>query len=223
MIRSVYISKTIEDVLLLRDFCQQNGISLTTISQISFRSLTFNIHKPFDVIFFSSPRSVEYFLQFISIPIEIKIACVGSGTAKHLEAMGYAIDFFGKTPGAPVQTAKEFASWLGEQRVLFPESDNGLGSMQQFLSPEQYEVISVYSTLYEPAIIAPHDVYVFSSPSNVESFLTVNKVPDGLVIAWGKSTESILRKYGINASYTLSTSSVVELLELLKEKWSLIN
>jgi uroporphyrinogen-III synthase len=212
---SLYISRNIQDVRLLERYCLIHNIHLTAISQIFFEKLDFVVKHPFDVVFFSSPRSIDFFINAYPLPNEIKIACVGDGTANHLKKMGYSIDFCGMNPGLPDLNARDFADWLGNRHVLFPLSDRSKEHMLTFVSPKQLEKIRVYKTKFESVYIPNHDVYIFSSPSNVNSFLERNKIPQGDIIAWGKSTEEALVNHGIQVRHTLKTSSETELINYL--------
>jgi uroporphyrinogen-III synthase len=60
-------------------------------------------------------------------------------------------------------------------------------------------------------------IYIFTSPSNLDSFLTINKIADeAKVIVWGESTENRLLKKGIIADFVLAKSKFAELIEVLK-------
>lgn len=221
MIQSIYITRAIGDVLQLRNFCIEHGIKLTALSQISFAKNKFIVRKPYEVVLFTSPRSAAFFFNFQSIPAHVKIACVGPGTASYLEKKGFVVDFTGPVPGDPVQNARYFADWLGIRSVLFPQSNLGMSSMSKFLSPAQFEHVQVYSTEFHSEIIPPHEVYIFTSPSNVESFLVKNQRPEGKIIAWGKSTEQALMANDVNVSYTLSTSAENEVINYLVSRYAI--
>lgn len=215
MISSIYISRAPEDVPGLLSFCEDRKIVLTAISLIRFEALPFIIKHSFDVVFFSSPRSVDYFLDHHVLLSETQIACVGKGTAESIKARGLNPDFIGPFPGEPTKNALSLAHWLGNRRILFPVSEISMGSMVEFIPEQQIEVLTVYRTIPIPASIPDHDVYVFSSPSNVESYLMTNNSPKGKVFAWGRSTQKALKKHSIDVVHTLETSDETELITIL--------
>jgi uroporphyrinogen-III synthase len=201
---------------MLDAFCRKYSISLTALSQISFVSVDFKIQNPFDVVFFASPRSAEFFLTRQSLPLHTKCACVGKGTATFLEKNGFSVDFTGTKPGNPLRNARDFALWLGPRRVLFPHSNLALGNMRQFISPEQLECVQVYTTEFQSEVIQPHDLYIFTSPSNVEGFLVKNPPPIGEIIAWGESTRNALLANDIAVSHTLLSSHENEVIDYIE-------
>lgn len=78
--------------------------------------------------------------------------------------------------------------------VLFPVSDISLKNVQSFLSPKQVKTSVVYSTTSNKQNIKKHDVYIFSSPSNVNSFFNHNQIAsEAKVIAIGESTLAALK------------------------------
>lgn len=191
---------------------------MTAKAQISFVALDFRIQKPFDVVFFASPRSAEYFFMRQSLPPRSKCACVGPGTAAFLERKGISVAFTGSTPGNPLQNSKDFALWLGSRRVLFPQSNLGTDSMRQFIPEDQVECVQVYNTELQSEPIALHDLYIFTSPSNVEGFLLKNSIPVGEIMAWGQSTKKALLTGKIPVSYTLMSSHENEVIEYLRNQ-----
>jgi len=216
LIRSVYITREPEAVPHLRLFCEKNGIKLTAISQIAFTPCDFQVEQPFEVVFFSSPRSVDFFLKAHILESNVAVACVGKGTASYLEKKGIAAAFIGENPGNPAQNALDFATWLGKRSVLFPVSSISKGSMLQAHSPDQVQQIVVYETHLTPVEISENEVYVFTSPSNVHSFLLKNEIHGAKIIAWGKSTEKELLKNHLQATSVLQSSAEQELISLLE-------
>jgi uroporphyrinogen-III synthase len=124
-------------------------------------------------------------------------------------------DFIGSSPGEPSKNAKELADWLGNRRILFPVSEISKGSLTEFIPSSQAETVLVYSTKPAPVTIAQQDVYIFSSPSNVDSFLLQNPTPTGVIVAWGKSTKRSLKEHSIFPSVTLLRSEESELISHL--------
>jgi len=173
------------------------GFHLIQQSLLSFSAVESLPTKPYDIVFFSSPRAYTFGKQFI-LP-ETKVACVSIGTAKHST---HPIDWCGNSPGKPTQTAQDFKQWVGERRVLFPVSSRSLRSISSVFPPAQIECLTVYKTILNPRDVEACAVYIFTSPSNAEAFLVQNTIPRGAkVIAKGESTQEFLQQHGIESTY----------------------
>jgi uroporphyrinogen-III synthase len=78
--------------------------------------------------------------------------------------------------------------------------------------------VVVYETVNTPEKIDVSQIYVFTSPSNVEAFLSQNALPgDAVVIAWGKTTEKRMLEQGMRPTFVLETSSLRELEQVLRK------
>lgn len=191
--------------------------SLQAESLIRFEALPFKILGKPDIVCFSSPRGVLFYFKNPINSDTIQYACVGPSTAAKVSDFGHSVVFIGSDPGDPEKTSKEFAAWVGERTVLFPESDRSIGSLSKGLPTKQVMRIPVYKTVLHSQIIPQKDIYVFTSPSNAKSFLLKNKLPQKKsVIAWGKTTEHYLLQEKIEVEYTLSSSGENELVAYLE-------
>lgn len=212
MLKRVFISRELEDCGNLPLIFLNNNIELVAESLISFESIPFNDQKGYDVIFFSSFRSADFFLSQTTITNEIQIACVGSETARKLTQIGFRPAFIGENSGDPQQVAQDFKNWLGNRIVLFPHSDQSLHSIANLLQDSKIIKLMVYKTLPISFSITPCDLYIFSSPSNVKSFFSINKIEEkSKVIAWGKSTAKELIQNKIPVMNILQTGTLEEL------------
>jgi uroporphyrinogen-III synthase len=173
------------------------GFHLIQQSLLSFSAVDGLPTRPYDIVFFSSPRAYAFGQPFI-LP-KTKVACVSIGTAKH---SAHPIDWCGNSPSEPTQTALDFKQWVGERRVLFPISSRSLGSISSVFPPTQIECLTVYKTILNPRVVEACAVYIFTSPSNAEAFLLQNTIPSGAkVIAKGASTQEFLQQHGIESTY----------------------
>lgn len=203
----------------LQKFCLENGVVLTDQSLISFEKIPFELDQTFEVVFFSSPRSVEYFFSENYINSDCKIACVGRGTANALNAKNIIPDFIGENSSDPEMVGMEFVHWLGERKALFPVSKRSNNTIFSCVPLNQRIKIICYDTILTPQQIEPHDWYVFTSPSNVASFLLKNAIPPSAqTIAWGKTTAAYMRSQSIEPNFVLQESSEEALVALLSEK-----
>ena len=111
----------------------------------------------------------------------------------------------------------DFQKWLGNRTVLYVGSNLAQKNVLLNLPHNQWQFIQVYETNYESNQIPTCSIYIFSSPSNVDSFFRENKIPtDSRVIAWGDTTAQALEERKINVAYTLQTSKEKEIIEYLK-------
>lgn len=216
LIKSLFISKDKNEVPELIEFCESNSIQLIAHSLIKFKAIPFIIDKPFDVIFFGSIRAAEFFLKQEQISDHVQIACIGKTTAKKLEELGLKISFVGEKSGIPEDVAKEFKSWLGDRTVLIPLSFISNRSISSQINKENCTEIIVYDTFSECKSIDVCESYVFTSPSNFNSFLECNSIPKGNIIAWGETTRKAIEKANLSTKKTLEYSTIQELLNYLQ-------
>ena len=201
----------------LLSFCENAGWELTQQPLIRFEKLPFTLPKNFDVVFFSSPRSVDYFFSENEINSLYKIACIGSGTAALIQAKNLIPDFVGKHSGNPEEVGKEFSLWLGNRTVLFPLAKHSNETIVKTISDNQKMVVRCYETKLVEQEVNWHDIYVFTSPSNVVSFLKSNTFPKSAqLIAWGTTTANKMRESGLEPTVVLKESSESALVEVLR-------
>jgi uroporphyrinogen-III synthase len=216
MPKSIFISKNLQDTEALQLFCEENGLSLTAESLLRFNPREFRVEQEFDVVFFSSPRSLTFFLSKHSLSPTDSIACTGVKTKNVAESFGLKVDFFG-TSSNPVEVAQQFKEWLGSRRVLFPLSNISKKTISSVISENHKEEVVVYETEFIDKKIGAHDMYVFSSPSNAEAFLiSGNEIGNAEVVSWGTSTKKALDKKGVR-SHVMNEPTLECLIETIKE------
>ena len=215
MNKSIFISKDLSEVTILQQFCLANNINLIAHSLIRFEAIPFQVNQTYDVLFISSIRAAEFFLKTEKIKPETVIACIGQITARKLEELGLKITFVGEKSGKPIEVAEEFKKWLGNRTVLIPQSNISKRTIGSLLPSSQCIEPIVYKTVSDCEVIPACETYVFTSPSNVDSFMECNESPQGKVIAWGETTKKCIEEKGITVSNTLQTSGMEELIKLL--------
>ncbi|MFN5415445.1 MAG: uroporphyrinogen-III synthase [Flavobacteriia bacterium] len=214
-IASVFISKKLEEVSLLSAFCEENKLELEAKSFITFEEIKEDINPNFDIYFFGSKNAFDFFLKR-NISLENKqIAVIGESTQKHIETLGYEVTFYGKEAGSPQLVAEEISHWLKGRKITFFQSDISKRSIASYLPENQKEEFVIYRTRSLcQKLNKSFDLYVFTSPSNVKSFLEQNVLPnEAKVISWGKSTDAVLKENNIPTFYSLKKASLDELLE----------
>ena len=216
MSKRLFITKNENEVAGLKESLTSQGKTLLAHSFLQFEPIDFEITQDYDILFFSSPRSVVFFKYNHTIPESKVLACVGGKTAELLIQMGFNVAFVGAHSGKVKDVAKSFKGWAGNRRVLFPSSDISLKSVSSLFKDTQKIEVAVYKTKIVSRAIQDCDTYIFTSPSNAEGFLEVNKLPDGVtIISWGQSTRAYLQKKGIKSTHTLSDSSIEGLIKIL--------
>ena len=137
--KSLYITRDLDDLFILQQYCSFGQIDLHAQSQITFEEVPFSIEKPFEVVFFSSVRAGRFFLRNYEGPLStLAFACIGEETAKR-----FNIDFafVGKEAGNPEKVAEKFKNWLGEKRLLIPHSSLSQKTIASIIPSSQCESI----------------------------------------------------------------------------------
>lgn len=157
----------------------------------------FELGERFSWIFFTSAHGAEFFLKQRNIPIEVKVACTGAGTAKRLAEMGCEPSFTGVGNNTE-NVALEFQKRLSaNDKVLFPISDISLRRIQKNLPGEISEDVVVYKTVEAQPNQVPHaEIGIFTSPSNVHALKNKADFPKKL-IAIGPTTQAALKERGL--------------------------
>ncbi len=213
----LFISKTPEDCQWLEPLCEERKWKLDAQSLIDFSEMPFEIPTETDVIFFSSKNGVRYFLEQAEIPANVVTACVGKETARVLRKANIEPAFIGENSGDPISVGKEFLKFLGGKQVFFPTSNASLHSIANSIPENQKSTASIYETKIVSHKIETADLYIFSSPSNVEGFFKENTIPENArIIAWGYVTEKALMDRDFFPEYVLETGQKEELLNYLQ-------
>jgi uroporphyrinogen-III synthase len=217
MKKRIFISKNSDDCEPLVHYCNQNKLYLTAQSLIEFEAIPFKIESNFDIVFFSSIRSAQFYFEKAAKKSTIIYACIGETTKSKLIMLGIECEFVGKEAGNPKKIAEEFKNWVKNRIVFFPQSNLSLGTFSTILPENQVIKQVVYKTKLKEIEISDCQFYVFTSPSNLDAFLTINEISiDSKIIVWGKSTLAHAQLKGINVDFVLKKSNIDELLNLLQ-------
>lgn len=189
----VFLSRSDEHYPTLKQHLAEGRHELIAQSLIHIEYLDYDFPLELDWVFFNSRNSVEsYFAQ--GKQDQLKYAALGSGTAETVRKYG-TVDFVGNEKDI-LKSARAFGVLLGDERVLFPSSTIGLRTVQNELPPNQVVDVFSYQTSLRPIQIPECEIYVFSSPSNVESFASMNSFPlSCTVLVPGQKTKLAVEKY----------------------------
>lgn len=219
MIRSILITKSRDDKGALYDYCISHNIAIQYHSFLTFKQIELPEIPTSNVLFFSSKRAVDYFLQQAEISENTSVACIGESTKQYLNAKGIEVNFVGSNPGQPESVSKELAKWLGGKSCSIVLAKESKKSILKHLNSSKSNYCIVYKTIINSKKMeGTFDYIVFTSPSNVDGYLKENKIQETTrIIAWGETTKRYLMEKQFNVWKTLLSASEKEIVELLIE------
>lgn len=219
-VTNVLITRDIEpDHYLINKLASQN-IQLDGVSFVAFEAVHFQEIPQTDWIFFYSKNGVKYFFTQPNdneLLKNVKLAAIGKATADALLLMGRTADFVGE--GQPDQVAKEFLQLAKRQSVLFPRAVNSNNSIRKQIEEacNCYDLI-VYKNNIKPQLITKqYEIIVFTSPLNVEGFLSSNQIKqESKLISIGPSTTEKLKEFNFTKVIESPTPEMASLIKLLQ-------
>jgi len=219
VIRSILITKSRDDKGALYDYCISHNIAIQYHSFLTFKQIELPEIPTSNVLFFSSKRAVDYFLQQAEISENTSVACIGESTKQYLNAKGIEVNFVGSNPGQPESVSKELAKWLGGKSCSIVLAKESKKSILKHLNSSKSNYCIVYKTIINSKKMeGTFDYIVFTSPSNVDGYLKENKIQETTrIIAWGETTKRYLMEKQFNVWKTLLSASEKEIVELLIE------
>ncbi len=177
---------------------KKGEILLKGYSLLEFSSMHFDTIPDSDWIFFYSKNAVKFFSKKIDrSTIQRPCACMGIGTAKFAQELGWNVEFVGK--GSPHEIALTFLGKAKNKRVLFPRALHSKKSIQTLLENEiTFLDLVVYENKKKKKFPHPHaDFLIFTSPLNVEAYLDLYPLKDESIMAIGTTTEQKLLEYSL--------------------------
>ncbi len=196
---SVFISRDDRRDDYLKTVLVANGFTFSGKALIETTPIIFNNLPDCAWVFFSSKQAVKYFFEQNPKLDEQKYAAVGKATAEAIRRYGKRADFIGASTDTKM-IGKQFASKVGDSKVLFPQAKGSMRSIQkQFVKREQVVDLPVYETIRKNDGDVPEaEILVFTSPSNVEAWFERFKIRrDQKVVAMGDATANALKQYHV--------------------------
>lgn len=194
---NLFISRNLGPESYIANIAKEQGWNLTDLALI--KQIPVFPEDPLpdsDYLFFTSPTSVSIFLKTFGTP-DRPVCTMGKGTSK---ALPPDIRPLFEGTGSSQKVAEDFSLFALNKIVLFPIGNESVRTIQKALRPEQCREYVLYKTLPKHFVLPPQDLYVFTSPSNVKSFLDVNPpLIKAKVIALGQKTAEELNKNGISS------------------------
>lgn len=202
-IKNVFISKKLEEESYFKRLMKRLNWNIIDEPFIETRPLSINPIPDCDWVFFNSKNAVKYFLEAAKqqkLDLNTNhLACISTVTAAFLEKYGFTPHFVGQGNDV-TKIGEQFSLVCKNQRVLFPCSSISLGSIEKLIEPVAQVIhFPVYENIEKPkAISLSFDYLIFTSPSNVRSYLRFNTITAfAKIIALGESTKQELLKYNI--------------------------
>ncbi len=137
--KTVFITRHLTESSIFKKQLEHAGLKVYGKSLIQFSAVPFYEIPKVDWIFFYSKNGVKYFFERVEqsdlkIAENVKWAAIGPETAKALASEYREPDFIGSGNGE--QTAFSFVKIAKGQKVLFPQAESSLQSIQQSLEKE---------------------------------------------------------------------------------------
>lgn len=198
---------------------KDEGHIVTGVSCIETQTIFIQEVPAADWTFFSSAKGVKHFLE--QHPVTSRyIGVMGEGTQKALENYGHQADFIGQSsdPALVGQALKQHLK--PNQKILFPVSEISKRSIASQLTEQEIIHLPTYITLPLSISIDAQDIYIFTSPSNIDGFLISQNLPDAHYIVYGPTTGNYLKQKGVKNLSILEQVSSDLLLRTIKEKSS---
>ncbi len=214
----ILITKDISREDSLFNFAAAQSLELLTLPFIRLKKIETTQPHERKILFFGSKNGFDFYRENFDLQQDSLLACIGAATKKHIENLGFTVDFTGEKSGDPEAVSQELASWLDGRRLTFVFSDQSTKSVTKALPKNQFDELIVYQTIAEvQQLDATPSIIVFTSPSNVRSYLLQYEIqPETHLIAWGKSTRRTLAEQGFEPHNTLNKSTPEELMQYLR-------
>ena len=197
---------------------------------------------PFDWIFFTSRNAVQIFRDKLcqhglELPTNIRIAAIGSATARVAAALGFTVHFTARAKSATAFAEQFVQTQPQAKHVLYPASVLAQSQMESVLSAKGITVtrIDLYTT--RPAVTASQarnvlcnhpDFIVFFSPSAVEAFWgAISQNPKPAIgaarcVAIGETTAAALQRHGLAQPLVAETPSGAAVINCLLQQVQLL-
>jgi len=204
--KKILITKTLNESNLLKKMAQRLQWTIIDKPFIQTRPLIISEIPNTDWIFFNSKNAVKYFIENSLTNKEIlknkKVGCIGLSTANFLEQYNITPDFIGQSTDIE-KVALEFLKVCQQQSVLFPSSKISNKSIGKIIEKNCNVIyLPIYETIeLQEKLRNSLDIIVFTSPSNVRSFLKNNTISEKTkILAMGESTKNELLQHSIPPS-----------------------
>lgn len=220
MLKHLLITRDARPLSSLAEYAKLRNLRITETSFIDTTAVPGHEIPPCQWLFFSSPRGAMAFFGAYSDQLrgDEKVAVLGPATAKVLTEQGVLCDFIGDVDASPEETAEAFAKVLGDETVLFPISQISRKSVSQLLASNQVIELVAYTTTPLHKKVDDADIYLITSPSNLEGYLLENSFPEHAeIICYGNTTDDAIQKLGLsNPTHNIHSTDEKKVIDCLE-------
>jgi uroporphyrinogen-III synthase len=215
--KKVFISRNPEDAQLFTKILNAFGCDVVAESFITCKAIASNLPdtQP-DWLFFTSRNSVTFGKHVLESYPNVKIGAIGQSTARSILSLGYSCEFIGDDQLSTDEIGQVFSN-LAKGNVFFVEASNGNKTIQKHNQGNYSSYsIAVYETQKRIVERKPEaDIYAFTSPSNVKSFIEQYGLPEGNVFAIGTKTGETLKKFGLSGVVVTDSHAIHNLADCI--------
>ena len=173
--QTIFISKNSNETEFLQRFCLKNELELISKSFISFFSIKNDLQVETEVVFIGSKNAFDFYLLNQKHDLKVQIACIGDSTKNYIEEKGFEVSFSGKSAGNPEKVSLELNEWLDNRSICIIQSTESKGTIEKHIHSYKIQKLVLYKTSFELFTFQNEfDILIFTSPSNVNSFLKTN-------------------------------------------------
>lgn len=213
--RSLFVSRHLENDSSILAFCEEQHISVHHESLLSFTGVSFPILHNGDWLFFYSKSGVKFFLDQIPNQENLahyKIACYGPSTTKRWEDLStVVVSFTGN--GKPKDVPNDFRkAILKNETVVFVRAKHSKMSVQKEIECDIkcLDIIAYENNQRDDFNLNTDYSYaMLTSPMNADAFIKACPDFSGMIITLGTTTSDHLLHH-----YQLKSVSAQEITEL---------
>ena len=219
--KRVFISRDLENDKVLF-YAETHKIQLIALNLIQFEAANKQTLPPADLLFFYSAKGVEYFVEVYGKDQlnNYELACLGPAAQKALTNLGFATVFTGN--GEIDLCKKAFNAFADKKQILFARAKNSRQSLEVKDAKYSHTPLIVYSNTARTNISIPDaDIYLFTSPLNVVSYLENGGDKSINAVAIGPTTFNYLKENSFKSIHLSETSSeksiILKAIQLLQK------
>jgi len=212
---SIFVSRDLSPGSCFFDLAEKWSLHLSHRSLLSFAPLPFVFSEECDWLFFYSVRGVDFFCQkYPEVSDGIRLAAIGSATAKRVEEKLGRIDYQGC--GDPLETLNNFSKLAKGQTIVFvraKQSASFIAEKMRFLASVQELMVYDNHAIKGLSLPFTHLAVLTSSLTASVYLDSVQKPADYLVVI-GTPTANYLKERGCSLFYQSEKSSEESLCQL---------
>jgi uroporphyrinogen-III synthase len=207
MKQTVFISRFLTEDKIT-SYSKLCGFNIIAKSLIDFKAEPKKLLPKADILFFYSKKGIEFFTEIYGNEAlkDYKLACLGTATQKLIIERGFETVFCGN--GEPEMSKRAFNAFAKSKHVLFARAQNSREYFEKgTLSYKVSNLIVYRNTIKKDIDIPQADIFLFTSPLNVEAYLFNGGSKNANSVAIGRTTYNTLQKNSFRSIHQSETSS----------------